>query len=85
MSLILQDPQVEALAHRLAAAQGITVEQAVRRSLEAAAARTGLESARSLDEALTELRRWAEHRIHRDPNDTQTVDELLGYDESGAW
>ena len=85
MHLILEDPQTVEIAHQLAIAEGVTVEQAVRLSLEAAAARIGLTPERSVDETLTDLRKWAQSHIRRAPGDTTSVNEILGYDEHGGW
>lgn len=85
MSLVLDDPQTVAIARKLAVAEGVTVEQAIRLSLEASAARVRLPPEQSVNEALTELRTWAQSHIQRAPGDTASVDEILGYDEHGAW
>lgn len=85
MSLILDDPQTEAIARELALAAGVSVEDAVRRSLEAAATQAGLRSQRSVEEALTELRGWAGQHIRRAPGDNASLNEILGYDDHGSW
>ncbi|MGH7592452.1 MAG: type II toxin-antitoxin system VapB family antitoxin [Gemmatimonadales bacterium] len=85
MSLILDDPQTEAIARELARAAGVSVDDAVRRSVEAAATRAGLRSPRSVEEELTELRRWAGQHIRRAPGDHVSLNEILGYDNHGSW
>lgn len=85
MNLVLEDPQTVEIARKLALAEGVTVEQAIRLSLEAAAARVGLAPERSVDETLAELRKWAQEHIRRAPGDTASVDEILGYGEHGVW
>lgn len=85
MSLLLEDPQTEAIARKLAQVEGISVEQVVRLSLEATAARVGLAPEPSLDEQLTELREWARSHIRRTPGDAASIDGMLGYDERGMW
>ena len=85
MSLVLDDPQTEAIARELARAAGVSVEDAVRRSLEAAATQAGLRPHRPVEEELTELRRWAWQHIRRAPGDHASLNEILGYDDHGSW
>lgn len=89
MSIVLQNPAIEALAQQLATIQGITVEQLIINSLQAVAARTGLPTSHSLDTELTELRQWAKIHIQRDPKDTLDMSEMinraLGYNGRGEW
>lgn len=85
MSLVLEDPQTVEIARKLAVAEGVTVEQAIRLSLEAAAARVHLPPEQTVNEGLAELRKWAQSHIRRPPGDTASADEILGYDEHGVW
>jgi antitoxin VapB len=87
VSAVLQlSPETEALARRLAAAQGLSVEQAVRLAMRAVA---GAEPAGAPKPQLPReelLKRMEEISVRsgaRPLIDPRSPDELLGYDDYG--
>jgi len=84
MSLVIDDPQAEELARRLAARRGRPLEQVVREALLAALEGQHAEAtacdASTLVEDLMEIGR----RVSALPDvDTRSPDEIIGYDEYG--
>lgn len=78
MSLIIDDPDAEYLAHALAALTGETVNQAV-----IAALRDRLTQVLKEESALDEIMAIAHHCASLPECDPRTPDEILGYDENG--
>ncbi len=84
MSLVLDDPETEAIARKLAAAQGVSVEEVVRESLVWLAGRRGIAANdRPLRDRLAALAREVD--AVPPSADRRTTDEILGYDEHGQW
>lgn len=85
MSIVIEDPQIEGLARRIAALEGTSVEAVVRDSVMAFAGRRGVipENRPALRDRLAALAREAD-AIPRGM-DSRSADEILGYDERGQW
>lgn len=80
-------PETEALARKLAAAQGVTIDQAVAKAVEETAARAGLATPakRKLtpEERFAKMDEISRRHVARPLFDTRTADEIIGYDEFG--
>ena len=87
MSIVIDDPSLEQLAHELAAAEGTTVENVVRESLMSRAGRRGLSvvSDRPLRDRLADLAREIDALPAKVPADSRTAEAVLGYDDRGQW
>ena len=86
MSIVINDLQIERLAQQIAAAEGISVEDAVRESLVSLASRRGLVFDRQpLRERLAALADEVNAIPAKMPPDNRTAEEILGYGERGLW
>lgn len=85
MSIVIEDPQIEGLARRIAAVEGLSVEAVVREGLVALAGRRGVvyENKPPVRDRLDALAREVD-AIQRS-TDPRSDDEILGYDERGEW
>lgn len=86
MSIVINDLQIERLAQQIAAAEGISVEDAVWESLVSLASRRGLAFDRQpLRERLAALAHEVDAIPAKIPPDNRTAEEILGYGERGLW
>ena len=86
MTIVIEDVELERLAQRIASAEGVAVIEVVRESLLSLAGQRGVETERApLRERLATLAREVDAVPPRTPADTRSDDEILGYDEHGAW
>jgi hypothetical protein len=85
MAIVIEDAEIERLAERIARAKGVPVAEVVRESLlSLASARASTERA-PLRERLAALAREVDAVPARVPPDKRSDNEILGYDEHGAW
>jgi len=86
MAIVIDDAEIERLAERIARAQGVPVAEVVRKSLLSLAGPPGVTAERpSLRERLAALAREVDAVPPRVPPDKRSDNEILGYDEHGAW
>lgn len=86
MAIVIDDVEIERLAERIASAEGVPVAEVVRESLLSLAGQRGVEAGRPpLRERLASLAREVDAVPPRAPDDMRSDDEILGYDEHGAW
>ncbi len=86
MTIIIEDVQVERLAQQIAAAEGVSVTEIVRESLLSLAGLRGVTTKMlPLRDRLTALAREVDALPERRPSDTRSDNDILGYDEHGAW
>jgi hypothetical protein len=84
MSIVLEDPAIEAIARKLAAVEGVSVEEVVREGLVSLAGRRGIAANdRPLRERLAALAREVD--ALPPSADPRTADEVVGYDAHGQW
>ena len=77
---------MQRLAEELAGAKGVTVAEVIREGLMSIAARRKLPAARTpLRERLATLAREVDAIPPRNPADTRSDEEILGYSEHGTW
>lgn len=80
-------PETEALAEKLAAAQGVTVDEAVAKAVEETALRAGLAVAPkrklSREELIARMDEISKRSAALPVYDTRSDDEIIGYDEFG--
>lgn len=83
MALSIKNPEAERLARELARERGATITQSVIVALEEALTRArGRKTAPSVQDAILEIAA----RCSSLPDvDSRTVEEILGYDEGGAF
>lgn len=86
MTIVIEDVQIERLAQTIASAEGVSVAEVLRESLLSLAGQRGVEAGRPpLRERLSALAREVDAVPPRTPTDMRSDDEILGYDEHGAW
>jgi hypothetical protein len=86
MTIVIDDAEIERLAERIASAEGVPIAEVVRESLFSLAGQRGVEASRPpLRERLAALAREVDAIPPRTPVDRRSDDEILGYDEHGAW
>jgi hypothetical protein len=86
MSIVIEDAQVQRLAEQLAGAKGVSVAEVVREGLLFLAGRREPSAAKPpLRERLAALAREIDGLPPRTPPDARGDDEILGYNEHGAW
>ncbi|MDR0378853.1 MAG: type II toxin-antitoxin system VapB family antitoxin [Candidatus Accumulibacter sp.] len=86
MVLVIEDAHTESLARRIAAAERISVDDVLRESLTSLAEMRGLPIKKApLRERLATLAREVDAIPPRIPADPRSDDEILGYNEPGAW
>jgi hypothetical protein len=87
MAIVIKDSQMEHLARQMAAAEGVPVSEVLRQSLLSLAGLRGLVPARQapLRERLAALAREVDATPAHVPSDRRSDDEILGYNEHGAW
>jgi hypothetical protein len=86
MAIVIEDADIERLAERIARAEGVPVSEVVRESLLSLAGQRGVETGRRpLRERLAVLAREVDAVPPRRPSNPRSDDEILGYDEHGAW
>ena len=86
MAIVIEDLQMERLAQQLANAEGVTVAEVVRESLVSLADMRGIVAKKQpLRERLAALAREVDALPHRTPIDTRSDNDILGYNEHGAW
>jgi hypothetical protein len=86
MAIVIEDLQMERLAQQIATAEGVSVTEVVRESLLSLASLRGLTAKRpSLRERLAALACEVDALPPRHPSDSRSDNDILGYDEHGAW
>jgi hypothetical protein len=86
MAIVIDDVEIERLAERIASAEGVPVAEVVREGLFTLAGQRGVAAGRPpLRERLAALAREVDAIPPRTPVDMRSDDEILGYDEHGAW
>ena len=86
MSIVIEDASMQRLAEELAGAKGVTVAEVIREGLLSIAARGKAPAPKPpLRERLAALAREVDAVPPRNPADTRSDEEILGYDERGAW
>lgn len=84
MAIVIEDLQMERLAQQLAKAEGVTVIEVVRESLLSLAGIRGLVAKKPpLRQRLAALACEVDALPHRP--DTRSDNDILGYNEHGAW
>jgi hypothetical protein len=84
MAILIEDVQMEHLAHQIAKAEGVSVNDVVKKGLLSLANLRGLLPRKQpLRERLTALA----HELDALPasTDKRSDNEVLGYNESGSW
>jgi hypothetical protein len=85
MTIMIEDAQMERLAEQIAVADGVSVAEVVREGLLSIAGTRGLTPRKApLRERLAKLAQ-EDDALPRLPPDTRSDDEVLGYNEYGAW
>jgi hypothetical protein len=84
MAIVIEDIQVESLAKQLAVAEGISVTEVLRESLQSLAGVRGPRKA-SLRERLAALAREVDNMPSRVSPDHRSDNEIFGYNEHGTW
>lgn len=86
MAIVIEDAEIERLVEGIARAKGIPVAEVVRQSLLSLADRraVGIERA-PLRERLAALAHEVDTLPARVSPDKRSDNEILGYDERGAW
>ena len=86
MSIVIEDASMQRLAEELAGAKGVTVAEVIREGLLSLAARRKAPAPKPpLRERLAVLAREVDAIPPRRPADTRGDEEILGYNEHGAW
>lgn len=86
MTILIEDVELEHLAERIARAEGMSVTEVVRESLLSLADQRGMDVRQQpLRERLAALAREVDALPPRLPADTRKDEEILGYNEHGAW
>ena len=86
MAIVIEDTQMERLAHQLAVAEGMSVIDVLREGLTSLADSRGLPTRKApLRERLAALAREVDAIPPRTPTDMRSDDEILGYNELGVW
>ena len=86
MAIVIEDTQMERLAHQIAVAEGMSVIDVLRESLTSLADSRGLPTQKApLRERLAALAREVDAIPPRTPADMRSDDEILGYNELGVW
>lgn len=84
MTIVIEDLQMEQLAQQLAKAEGVTIAEVVRESLMSLAGIRGLIAKKQpLRERLAALAREVDALPRH--ADTRSDNDILGYNEHGAW
>ena len=84
MALSLKDKETDRLAREVAALTGETLTDTIRKALSERLERERLRRGRPADPA-ARLREIGEHCASLPDYDTRSVDEIVGYDETGQW
>ncbi len=86
MTIVIEDVQMQRLAEQLASAEGVSVAEVVREGLLSLAGQRGVPTRKPpLRDRLAALAREVDAVPPRNPADTRSDNEILGYDEHGAW
>ena len=86
MAIVIEDTQMENLARQIACAEGVSVDDVLRESLLSLASLHGLTTGKApLRERLAVLAKEVDAVPPRSPADTRSDNEILGYNEQGAW
>lgn len=86
MSIVIEDASMQRLAEELAGAKGVTVAEVIREGLLSLAARRKAAAVKPpLRERLAALAREVDAIPPREPADMRSDEEILGYNEHGAW
>ncbi len=86
MAILIEDVQMEKLAEQIAVAEGVPVAEVLREGLLSLAGQRGLVTRKApLRERPAALALEVNAVPARMPADTRSDDEVLGYNEYGAW
>ncbi len=86
MSIVIEDASTQRLAEVLAGAKGVSVAEVIREGLlSLAARREAVATKPPLRQRLAALAREVDALPARSPADTRSEEEILGYNEHGAW
>ena len=86
MAIVIEDAQLEQLAEQIAVAEGVSVAEVLRESLLSLAGQRGLPTPKApLRDRLAALAREVDAVPARVPADRRSDEEILGYNEHGAW
>lgn len=86
MTIVIEDLQMERLAQQIASAEGVSVTEVVREGLLSLAGQRGVVARKpALRERLTALAREVDALPRRSSAGTRSDNDVLGYDEHGAW
>ncbi|WP_295393007.1 type II toxin-antitoxin system VapB family antitoxin [uncultured Thiodictyon sp.] len=86
MAIVIDDLQMERLAEQIARIEGVSVTDVVREGLLSLAGLRGLSASKPpLRERLAALALEVDAVPPRTSADTRSDNEVLGYDEHGAW
>jgi hypothetical protein len=88
MTLVIEDEKALAELERLSTGLSIPPEEVVRRAVLEKAEREPepvrpWKSRAEFEQAVRDLQDWG--AAHRDPSDTRTPDEIIGYNEQGLF
>jgi hypothetical protein len=86
MAIVIEDVQMERLAQQIATAEGVTVTEVVHQSLLSLAGLRGLVARKPpLRERLAKLAREVDALPAKQPVDSRSDNDALGYDGHGTW
>ncbi len=86
MAIVIEDVHMERLAEQMASAEGVSIADVVREGLLCLAGHRGVTAPRPpLRARLAALAGEIDGVPKRLPADTRSDNEILGYDEHGAW
>ena len=86
MAIVLEDSKIESLVRQIAIVEGVSVDNVLRESLMSWVSLRGLPAKRApLRERLAALAKEVDAIPQRTPADMRSDDEILGYNEQGAW
>lgn len=86
MTIVIEDAQTQRLAEQLASAEGVSIAEIVREGLMHLEGQRGVSTQKlPLRDRLAALAREVDAIPPRILADTRSDNEILGYDERGAW
>lgn len=86
MAIVIEDAEMGQRAEEIAVAEGVSVAEGLRKSFPSLAGQRSLAPHKApLRKRLTALARQVDAVAARVPADTRSDEEILGYDEHGAW
>lgn len=85
MALSIKDPKADKLAREVASLTGETLTEAVATALRERLERERRKRERGADARLARIQAIARRCASRPVRDLRPADEILGYDDTGAW